>query len=133
MKTDEGLSHANIGVARKGLHQLSGQGRANHRSTTKAHDGHARGHAPSVWEPLDQGADRRDVAKPKPDAPNHPRAQQHEPELMQVHTQCGDQHSATPAKGTDHTSLARANTLKPPTPQSSRGAQQHKEKCVHPA
>ena len=60
----EGLPNTHFEVGGKYFHQLCSQGRANHGATTKAHDGHACGHATAVWEPFNKGADGRDVAQP---------------------------------------------------------------------
>ena len=43
----------------------------DHGSTPEAHDGHARGQAPAVREPLEQCADRGNVTQAQPCPANH--------------------------------------------------------------
>ena len=108
---DEGLPYTDFKVSSENFHQFGSQGRADHGATTKAHDGHACGHATAVGEPFDQGTDRRDVAQAQTNAANKARAQQHHPKLVIVNTRRRNEHAAAPAQGTDHTCSARAHTL----------------------
>jgi hypothetical protein len=127
------LPHAHASRRSKVAHQCRCQGRAHHRTATKAHDRHARGHAALVREPLDQGRDRRDIAQPQADTADHPRAQPHQPDLVGINPQRRNQQAATPAQRRHHTGLARPGVLKPATPHRGRAPQEDKEQGVDPA
>ena len=80
----EGLPHPNRRGSGEVAHEDVGQRRSDHGATAEPHDGHARRHAAPVGKPLDQGADRRDVAQPQPAAADDARAEPEQPDLVEI-------------------------------------------------
>ena len=117
---DKSLHHTHTGGRCKILHQVGRQRRADHGTAAKTHDGHPGRHAAAVGEPLDKCRYRRNVAQAEPDAANHPGAKKHQPELMQINAESGNQHAAAPADGRHNTRLARTHTLQPAAPNGRR-------------
>ena len=122
-----------IGAAAKAVHQDGGKRRADHGAAAEAHDGHAGRHAAAVGEPLDEGRDRRDVAEAEADAADDAGADPHQPELVDVDAERGQQQAAAPAQRRDECRLARADALQPAAPGGGRDAEQHEEERIHPA
>ena len=127
------LPHAHTVRPGKMVHQCCSQRRPHHCPATKAHDRHARSHAALVREPLDQCRHRRDIAQPQANTADNPRAQPHQPDLVGINTQCGNQQPAAPAQRRHHTGLARPGVLKPATPHSCRATQEDEKQGVDPA
>ncbi len=129
----EALPYANAFSRSEVAHQSGSQRCAHHRAAAKAHDRHAGCHAALVREPLDQGRYRGDIAQPQTDTADHARAQPHQPDLVRINAQRGNQQATTPAEGRNHTRLAWTCVLQPATPNGSRATQEDEKQCVDPA
>jgi len=130
---DEGLPHADRGIALESVHQHVGQWCSDHRTTAEAHDCHARRHAATVREPLDQGRDRGDVTEPEADTSDDARTDPHQPELVEDDTDSSEDNPTAPAAGRDEARLAGASALKPAAPYGRRAAEKHEKQGIHPA
>ncbi|MNZ60255.1 hypothetical protein D3C78_783200 [compost metagenome] len=129
----EALPDADVAGSGKVVHQGCRQRRTDHGAAAKAHDRHAGGHAAFVREPLDQGRDRRNVTKPQADTANHPGAQPHQPQLVGIDAESGNQQAAAPAQGRHHPGLARPGVFQPAAPDGRRTAEEDEEQRVDPA
>ena len=109
------------------------RGRADHGAAAEAHDGHAGRHAAAVGKPFDQGRDGGDVAESEAAAADDAGAEPHQPKLMDVDPDRGDEQPAAPADRGNDARLARADPLEPAAPDGSGHAEQHEEECEHPA
>ena len=129
----EALPYAHAFRRSEVAHQCSRQWCADHRAATEAHDRHAGRHAALVREPLDQGRHRRDIAQAQTDTADHAGADPHQPDLVGIDTQRGNQQTATPAQGRYNASLAWTGVFQPATPDRCRAAEEDEEQRVDPA
>ena len=102
------------------LHQHHRERRRDQGAAAEAHDGHARGHAGAIREPLDQRRYRRDVADAEPAAAQHAVAQIEQPQLMQMNAERGDEEAAAEAQGGGEHGFARTDPFHP-TAEHGRG------------
>src|SRR5689334_10901262 len=129
----ESLLYAQVVIRFKSCHEIGGQRRANKRPSAKAHDGHASRHTRTVWEPLNQGGNRRDVANAKTNAANHSIAQIDQPELVNMDANGRDEKSATEANSRGKHGLARTCSLQPLAKHSSGKPKKNNRDAKDPA
>ena len=132
-RVTKGLPHADRSGRVVVVHQNGGERRADHGAAAEAHDGHAGRHAAAIGKPLDQGRDRRDVAKPETDAADDAGPEPHQPKLVDIDADRRNHQTAAPAQRRDDAGPARSDALEPTAPDGGRDPEQDEEQRIHPA
>src|SRR5262249_28037030 len=98
------------------------------RAAAETHDRHSRRHASTVWKPLDQSADRRDVAKSEADASDDPHTKKNNGRLAQAQPKTAENQSAAKEHGCSGCRRAWAATFDPRTSKRRAQAEQHQSR-----
>ena len=117
----------------KRVHQRHRQRRSQHCAAAEAHNRQTGGHAGLVGEPLHQRGHGADVAQPQAHAANHAVAQIHQPDVVDMHAECGHQKARAEAAGGHEHGFARAHALHPSAEQCGGRAQHRQGNAEHPA
>ena len=125
--------HADRMRTGKRVHQRHRQRRSQHCSAAEAHNRQTGGHAGFVGKPLHQRGHRADVAQPQAHAANHAVAQIHQPDIVDMHAECGHQKARAEAAGGHEHGFARTHALHPSAEQRGGCAEHRQGNAEHPA
>ena len=127
-ENDEGFQHADVSGRGELVHQPDRQRRGDQRAAAEAHDGHPGRHARTIWKPLHQRRDRRDVADAECAAAEHAVAQIDDPELVQGDADGRNHEAAGPQDARREHRLAWSAFLDPAAEHGRRHAEgQHRD------